>query len=78
MEMKESWSFFENYYIFTGDKHHEVTQSLNGIKFFQIPAFSTAKSSWDERKGYTCVKGEMTAFLIDKIDGMTNIFKQYL
>jgi hypothetical protein len=78
MEIKESWSFFENYYIFTGDKHHEVTQSLNGIKFFQIPAFSTAKSSWDERKGYTCVKGEMTAFLIDKIDGMTNIFKQYL
>jgi sulfur relay (sulfurtransferase) DsrC/TusE family protein len=78
MEMKEDWSSFDNYYIFTGDKHHEVTQSLNGIKFFQIPAFSTAKSSWDERKGYTCVKGEMTAFLIDKIDGMTNIFKQYL
>lgn len=78
MEMKGSWSNFDNYYIFTGDKHHEVTQSLNGIKFFQIPAFSTAKSSWDERKGYTCVKGEVTAFLIDKIDGMTNIFKQYL
>jgi sulfur relay (sulfurtransferase) DsrC/TusE family protein len=78
MEMKESWSNFDNYYIFTGDKHHEVTQSLNGIKFFQIPAFSNAKSSWDERKGYTCVKGEVTAFLIDKIDGITNIFKQYL
>lgn len=78
MEYKHSWSDHEYFYVFTGDRHHEVTQSINGIKFYQIPAFSNAKSSWDDRKGYTCVKGEVTAFLIDEIDGMTNIYKQYL
>ena len=78
MEYKDEWSNHEYFYVFTGDKHHEVTQSINGIKFYQIPAFNNAKSSWDSRKGYTCVKGEMTAFLIDEIDGMTNIYKQYL
>ena len=78
MEYKENWSSHSNFYIFTGDKHHEVSHDFNGIKFYQIPAFSNAKSLWDEKNGHTCSKGEVTAFLIDRVDGMTNIFKQYL
>ena len=78
IEFREEWSEHENFYIFTGDKHHEVSQDFGGIKFYQIPAFSNAKSSWDEKNGYTGARGEVTAFLIDHNDGMTNIFKQYL
>lgn len=78
MEFKDEWSYFDNFYIFTGDKHHELSQDFNGIKFYQIPAFSNAKSQWDDKNGYTCSKGELTAFLIEMHDGMTNIFKQYL
>jgi len=78
MEYKDEWSNHDAYYIFTGDKHHEVSLDFNGIKFYQIPAFSNAKSGWDEKNGYTCARGEVTAFLMDFHDGMTNIFKQYL
>jgi hypothetical protein len=78
MEFKESWSEYDHFYIFTGDKHHELSQDFNGIKFYQIPAFSNAKSKWDDKNGYTCSKGEVTAFLIEHGQGMTNIFKQYL
>ena len=78
MEYKEEWSNHDNFYIFTGDKHHEVSLDFNGIKFYQLPAFSTAKSSWDDKNGYTISKGEVTGFLLDYSDGMTNIFKQYL
>lgn len=78
MEFKEDWSSHDNFYIFTGDKHHEVSLDFNGIKFYQIPAFSSAKSLWDDKHGYVCSKAEVTAFLIDYDNGMTNIFKQYL
>lgn len=78
IEYREHWSEHNNFYIFTGDKHHELSQDFNGIKFYQIPAFSNAKSLWDDKNGYTCSKGEVTAFLIDLEDGLTNIFKQYL
>ena len=78
MEFKEEWSRHNNYYIFTGDKHHELSQDFNGIKFYQIPAFSNAKSQWDDKNGYTVSKGEITAFMIELLNGMTNIFKQYL
>ena len=78
MEFKEGWSFHENFYIFTGDKHHEVSQDFNGIKFYQIPAFSNAKSTWDDKMGHTMSKAEVTGFLIEQGSGMTNIFKQYL
>jgi hypothetical protein len=78
MEYRDEWSYHTKFYIFTGDKHHELSQDFNGIKFYQIPAFSNAKSSWDEKNGYTCAKAEVTAFLIEEENGMTNIFKQYL
>lgn len=78
IEFREEWSYYDHFYIFTGDKHHELSQDFNGIKFYQIPAFSKAKSKWDDKHGYTCSKGEVTAFLIETGQGMTNIFKQYL
>lgn len=78
IEFREAWSFHNNFYIFTGDKHHEVSQDFNGIKFYQIPAFSNAKSLWDDKMGHTMSKAEVTGFLIDQYSGMTNIFKQYL
>ncbi len=78
IEYKEKWSAHQNFYIFTGDKHHELSIDFGGIKFYQIPAFSNAKSSWDEKNGYTTSKAEVTGFLIDFEQGMTNIFKQYL
>jgi len=78
IEFREGWSFHQNFYIFTGDKHHEVSHDFNGIKFYQIPAFSNAKSLWDDKNGHTMSKGEVTGFLIEQGSGMTNIFKQYL
>lgn len=78
MEFKDGWSFHNNFYIFTGDKHHEVSHDFNGIKFYQIPAFSNAKSLWDDKNGHTMSKAEVTGFLIEQGSGMTNIFKQYL
>jgi hypothetical protein len=78
MEFKDGWSFHSNYYIFTGDKHHEVSHDFNGIKFYQIPAFSNAKSLWDDKNGHTMSKAEVTGFLIEQNSGITNIFKQYL
>ena len=78
MEFRDEWSYYDHFYIFTGDKHHELSQDFNGIKFYQIPAFSKAKSQWDNKNGYTCSKAEVTAFLIEMEQGMTNIFKQYL
>lgn len=78
IEYRQEWSFHDNFYIFTGDKHHEVSHDYNGIKFYQVAAFSTAKSGWDEKNGYTCSKGEVTGFLLHYFDGMTNIFKQYI
>lgn len=78
IEFREAWSFHSNFYIFTGDKHHEVSQDFNGIKFYQIPAFSSAKSLWDDKNGHVMSKAEVTAFLIEQGSGMTNIFKQYL
>jgi hypothetical protein len=78
IEYRDQWSFHHNFYIFTGDKHHEVSHDFNGIKFYQIPAFSNAKSLWDDKNGHTMSKAEVTAFLIDQAEGMTNIFKQYL
>lgn len=78
IEFKNEWSYHDHFYIFTGDKHHELSQDFNGIKFYQIPAFSNAKSQWDDKNGYTTSKAEVTAFLIDVSNGMTNIFKQHL
>lgn len=76
IEFKDQWSSCENYYIFTGDKHHEMSIDFGGIKFYQLPALSNSKSLWDDKQGHTCSKAELTAFIIDEKAGMTAIMKQ--
>jgi hypothetical protein len=78
IEYRENWSDHENFYIFTGDKHHEVSQDFNGIKFYQLPAISNAKGLWEDKHGHVGARAEITGFLIEKEGGLTNIFKQSL
>lgn len=75
---KKEWSSCDNYYIFTGDKHHELSLDIHGIKFYQIPQLSKAKSKWDDKQGYTDSKAEATAFVITKDNGMSDIYKDIL
>lgn len=78
IEYREAWSFHKNFYIFTGDKHTEMSHDYNGIEFYRISAFSTVSSKWEDKNGFTGRKSGVTGFLIDKTYGITNIFKQYL
>lgn len=78
VEFRDSWSNCENYYIFTGDKHREMNADFNGIKFYGIPALSTARGLWDHKQGYTGTKAEMTGFVISYSNGMTDIYKELL
>ncbi len=78
VEYSKQWSECDNYYIFTGDKHREINADFNGIKFYGIPALSTAKSKWDEKLGYVGTKGEMTAFLISEDIGVTDVYKEIM
>lgn len=78
IENKVNWSKADNYYIFTGDKHHEMSLDFNGIKFYQLPALSNSKSLWDDKNGYTASKAELTAFIIQKDKGMSTILKEIL
>lgn len=78
IQFRENWSSCDSYYIFTGDKHHELSMELTGIKFYQIPALSQAKSSWDDKNGHICDRPEISAFIIEKDYGMTSILKKPL
>lgn len=78
VEFRDSWSDCENYYIFTGDKHREMNADFNGIKFYGIPALSSARGLWDHKQGYTGTKAEMTGFVISYSNGMTDIYKELL
>jgi peptide methionine sulfoxide reductase MsrA len=77
-EFKKEWSSCNNYYSFVGDKHHEMSKDLNGIKFFQLPALSGSKSNWDLKNGYCVSKPELKAFIIEENIGMTTILNEYL
>lgn len=78
IEYKDGWSNCNNYYIFTGDKHHEKSEDIHGIKHYQIPQLSKAKSYWDDKEGHTCTKAEMTGFVITKHNGMSDILKSII
>jgi len=78
IEFRENWSAHKNFYIFTGDKHTEMSHDFNGIEFYRISAFTTVSSQWEDRNGYIGRKPGVTGFLIDNVNGITNIFKQYL
>jgi hypothetical protein len=78
MEFKDQWSECDYYYVLVGDKHHEMSKDIKGIKFYQVPQLSSAKSGWDDKHGHTCSKSEMQAFLITEDDGLTDIYRQTL
>lgn len=75
MDFKHEWSNCDHYVSMVGDKHHEIAKDLNGIKFYQLPALSSSKSTWDDKQGFSC-KGEMMAFLISEKDGITDIYHE--
>jgi hypothetical protein len=72
---KDKWSSFDNYFVISGDKHHELAHDFNGVRTFQVPQLSTAKSAWDDKKGHLCSKAELVTFLFEK-DGLSNILRK--
>ena len=78
IEFKQEWGLCDHYFIMTGDRHTEHSKSIGGIKFYQIPALSKAKSMWDLKQGYTTTPAEMTSFLITEGKGITDIYKEVL
>lgn len=78
IEFKHEWSNCDNYFVFVGDKHNELSSDIHGIKFFQIPALSKARGQWDDKQGHTCTKAEMTAFVITENNGISDVYKEIL
>ena len=74
---KAKWSSFDNYFVVTGDKHHETAHDFNGVRTFQVPQLSTAKSAWDDKKGHLCSKAELVTFLFEE-DGLSNILRKQI
>lgn len=72
---KEKWSQFDNYFVISGDKHHEQAYDYNGIRTYQLPQLSKAKSIWDDKKGHLCSKAELVTFLFEE-DGLSNILRK--
>lgn len=70
LEFKEHWSKCDHFLIFGGDKHTELSRDFGGIKFYRIPALSTAQSRWDSKNGYPAI-GELTGFLIEDTGALT-------
>jgi lipoprotein-anchoring transpeptidase ErfK/SrfK len=73
VEYKQEWSSCDNFYIFTGDKHHTLSKDLNGIEYFQLPAFSYTKSNWDDKNGHVGSKSKAVAFVIEENEGISDI-----
>lgn len=76
-EFKEHWSSCNYQYIFTGDKHHELTMDFDGILFYQLTQGSNATSQWDSKQGYQA-KGFLTAFVISENYGIGDVLKERL
>lgn len=76
-EAKEHWSSCSYQYIFTGDKHHELTMDFDGILFYQLTQGSNATSQWDSKQGFQA-KGFLTAFVISEDYGLSDTFKERL
>lgn len=72
---KNKWSQFDNYFVLSGDKHHEQAYDYNGVRTYQVPQLSNAKSSWDDKKGHICSKAELVTFLFEE-DGLSNILRK--
>ena len=78
VQFNKEWSKCDNYYIFTGDKHHEKSEDFNGIMFYQLPALSTATGKWENKEGHLGSASKLTAFMIEEGNGIIDIFKQPL
>lgn len=63
---KEKWSNYNNFVCISGDKHHEVAHDYNGVRTYQVPQLSKAKSFWDDKKGHVCSKAELVTFLFEE------------
>ncbi len=74
---KDQWSKHSNYFVISGDKHHENSHDYNGTLFFQVPQLSTSKSKWDDKQGYITSKAEFVAFLFEE-DGLSNILRKII
>lgn len=74
---KEQWSQHSNYYVLTGDKHHEISHDFNGVIWYQVPQLSNAKSKWDDKMGYNTSKPELLTFLFEE-DGLSNILRKQI
>lgn len=72
---KDKWSKFDNYFVLSGDKHHEQAYDYNGIRTYQVPQLSKAKSLWDDKKGHLCSKAELVTFLFEE-EGLSNILRK--
>lgn len=77
MEFKHEWSNCKYFYIFSGDKHHELSLDVQGIKYYRVPALTPTKSAWEHKSGYI-TPGEMQAFLIRENKGLTNMYSRML
>lgn len=76
-EFKELWSTCDYQYIFTGDKHHEMSLDIDGILFYQLTQGSNAKSLWDDKNGFIN-RGFLTAFVISEKYGLADTYKERL
>ena len=72
---KDKWSKFDNYFVLSGDKHHEQAYDYNGVRTYQVPQLSKAKSLWDDKKGHLCSKAELVTFLFEE-EGLSNILRK--
>ena len=72
---KDKWSQFDNYFVLSGDKHHEQAYDYNGVRTYQVPQLSKAKSLWDDKKGHLCSKAELVTFLFEE-EGLSNILRK--
>lgn len=75
---KKEWSLCDNYVILTGDKHHELSMDIHGIRFYQLPQLSNAKSKWDDKNQYVCEKAELQIFVISENNGINEIYKEII
>lgn len=74
---KDKWSQHSNYFVLTGDKHHEISHDFNGVMWYQVPQLSTAKSNWDDKMGFITSKAELLTFLFEE-DGLSNILRKQI
>jgi len=68
------WSKHSNYFVITGDKHHEFAHDYNGVFTYKLPQLSRARSDWDDKKGFVVSKAEMVTLVFEQ-DGLSNILK---